>query len=154
MIKLRTLLTIFLALGLSYAHQGMAQEKGNWRPSSKTAQSITGEIAFGNEKLMINFLSITVAEIRSLTPTEILAAFSDSEAGAGTGHLYRLSIPADKRFLHKNTICGVEETQWMATYVSGKQLEIAFFSNATPPLFTTEALGGNANLCGIFSYAH
>jgi hypothetical protein len=152
--KLQTTLTIFLGLGLNCALTGMAQERGNWRAASKTAQSITGDVTFGNEKLTINFVGFPVAEIRSLKLAEIAAAFGGADANAGIGHLYRLSIPGDKRFLHKNTLCGSEETQWMATYVSGKELQIAFFANAAPPLFTAEALNNDPNLCGIYSYMH
>ena len=135
-----------------------AQERGSWTPASKTAQSITGDVTFNGDKMTINFFTLTVAEIRALKPEEVSAAFSDASADApgGAGHLYRLSIPGNKRFLHKNTLCGSDETQWMATYVSGKsgrQLEIAFFSNATPPVFTIEALRDSPNLCGTFAYA-
>ena len=152
--KLTVPLTIFFALVLTNARPAPAQEHGNWRAASKTAQSVTGDLAFGNEKLTINFASFAVAEIRPLKPAEIAAAFDGADGTAGLGHLYRLSIPADRRFLHKNTLCGSEETQWMATYVSGKALQIAFFSNAAPPLFTTEALNNNSNLCGTYSYTH
>lgn len=132
--------------------RGIAQERGSWRPESKTAQSITGDVTFSGDRMTINFFSLTVAEIRLLMTDELSAAFTFADGSAGAGHLYRLSIPADRRFLHKNTLCGAEETQWMATYVSGKELQLAFFSNASPPVFTAEALGKSENLCGIFSY--
>ena len=149
---LRTILLLLVILGLSTAPTCRAQERGNWRAASKTAQSITGDVIFGNEKITMNFLSVVVAQIRPLTPSEIPTVFDGTNAAAGTGHLYRLSIPADKRFLHKNTLCGSEETQWMATYVSGKVLNLAFFSNATPPVFTAEAISNNVNLCGTYTY--
>jgi hypothetical protein len=151
--KLQTLLTFSLALLLN-APPATAQERGNWRAAGSTAQSITGDVAFSGEKFTISFIAFPVAEIRPLNPAEIAAAFEAAEGVAGLGHLYRLSIPADRRFLHKNTLCGSEETQWMATFVSGKTLRIALFSNATPPTFTAEALNNNPNLCGTFSYVH
>jgi hypothetical protein len=150
--KVPTILSMFLGLGLSCTLPGMAQERGSWRPASKTAQSITGSLTFGDARMTINFFSLTIAEIRPLKPAEAAAAFDASDASAGAGHLYRVSIPGDRRFLHKNTLCGSDETQWMATYVSGKELQVAFFSNATPPVFTAEALGDNVNLCGTFAY--
>ena len=134
----------------------VAQERGYWKPASKTAQSITGDVVLSGDKITINFFTTTVAEIRPLKPEEMAAAFADASAEGGpgaAGHLYRLSIPGDKRFLHKNTLCGSDETQWMATYVAGKQLEIAFFSNAAPPVLTIEALRDSPNLCGTFSYS-
>jgi len=126
-----------------------AQEKGNWRAASSTAQSITGDVALSEEKIAINFSGFPMARIRSLAPGEISAAF-DSEGG--TGSLYRLSIPAEKRFLHRNTLCGSEETQWMATLVAGRTLQLAFFSGAQPPVFTPEAIANSTALCGTYSY--
>ena len=141
-----------LALLLIFSGSAIAQEQGAWRPASKTAESITGDIVFGGYKMSINFFSTTVAQIRPLKPDEVLAAFDGADPSAGAGHLYRLSIPAEKRFVHKNTLCGSDETQWMATFVAGKTLRIALFSNAAPPVLTLEALNGNPNLCGTFSY--
>lgn len=143
-----------LGLSLSGALPAAAQqERGTWRPVNKTAQQITGDLIIGGERLSMNFLTFPIAEIRPLKPEEILAAFDTPDPKVGEGHLYRLSIPGDKRFLHKNTLCGSEETQWMATYASGKGLGVIFFSNAFPPVFTTEALSSSVNLCGTFSYA-
>ena len=154
--NIRTTAAIFFALALTFTLSLVAQERGYWKPASKTAQSITGDVVLGGDKITINFFTTTVAEIRPLKPEELAAAFADASAEGGpgaVGHLWRLSIPGDKKFLHKNTLCGTDETQWMATYVSGKQLEIAFFSNATPPVFTLEALRDSPNLCGTFSYS-
>ncbi len=128
-----------------------AQEKGNWRPVSTTAKSITGPIVFSDEKLTINFSNFAVAEIRDLQAAETAAAFDGT--AAGTGHLYRLSIPADKQFLHKNTFCGGEETQWMATNVDGKTLRLAFFSGATIPVLTAEGLANSTAVCGTYTYS-
>lgn len=131
-----------------------AQENGNWRAVNQTAKSITGDIAITTEKLYINFIRFTVSRIRPLQPAEVAAAF-EADAGAtatGAGSLYRLSIPPEQKFLHKNTLCGSEETQWMATYVEGKTLKVAFFSDAKPPVFTLEALQNSTNLCGTFTY--
>jgi hypothetical protein len=132
-----------------------AQEKGNWRTASKTAQSITGDVAFSSEKIAINFSSFPIARIRSLGPDQIRAVF-DADSGDSdsvTGGLYRLSIPADKKFLHRNTLCGAEETQWMVTFVAGRSLQLAFFSGATPPVFTPDAIANSPNLCGTYSYS-
>lgn len=150
--KSLTALATFAVLALTCTLPAVAQERGAWRPASKTAQSITGDILFGAEKLTINFFTLPIAEIRPLTPAEIAAAFSNSEAGMGAGHLYRLSIAGDKRFLHKNTLCGAEDTQWMATYVSGKTLSVALFSDAKPPVLTVDGMNANSNLCGTFTY--
>jgi hypothetical protein len=130
-----------------------AQEAGAWRASSQTAMSITGDIAISDEKLFLNFYGFPMARIRDLEPGEVSAAFDvDSNAG-GRGRLYRLSIPGSKKFLHKNSLCGSEDTQWMAAFVEGRSLHIAFFSGPKMPVFTPEAFANSTDLCGTFTYA-
>ena len=75
----------------------------------------------------------------------------DSSAG-GSGSLYRLNIPAAKKFLHKNSLCGSEDTEWMVTYVSGRSLQLAFFSGQKQPVFTLEAISNSTDMCGTFAY--
>ena len=129
-----------------------AQEQGAWRAASKTARGVTGDVGFGGEKISINFSSFPVAQIRELQSAEIAAAFGVDGQPGGNGNLYRTSIPASKKFLSKNTLCGSEETQWIASYVAGKQLQLAFFSGAAMPVFTAEAMGSSENLCGTYAY--
>ena len=131
----------------------MAQEEGMWRASNQTAKSITGDIIFSGEKLTINFLGFTVAKIRALTNDEILAAYSPENGVTGNGNLYRVSISGERKFLHKNTLCGSDDVSWMATYVSGRTLEIKFFSGQKPPVFTPEALTDSSELCGTYVYS-
>jgi hypothetical protein len=135
-----------LTIGLS------AQEKGPWRAASTTAASITGDIAFSDTRVAINFAGFPIARIRDLEPGEVSAVFDvDSNAGA-RGSLYRLSIPAEKKFLHKNTLCGSEDTQWLAAFVGGRELHVAFFSGPKMPVFTPEAFANTTDLCGTFLY--
>ncbi|KAA6462913.1 hypothetical protein DYQ86_06125 [Acidobacteria bacterium AB60] len=127
-----------------------AQEKGAWTAESSNAKAITGDVIFSENKIGIALVNFPIAQIRELKPEEASAAF-DAEAG-GAGHLYRLGIAANQRFLHKNTLCGSEEVEWMATYVQGRKLRLAFFSNPKPPVFTFEALNNSPDLCGSFTY--
>jgi hypothetical protein len=138
-------------LALAGCLPAIAQDPGNWRAVSTTARSITGDIYITDDKLMINFTSFTIAQIRHLQATEINATFNADTDTPG-GNLYRLSIPAAKHFLHRNALCSAEDTQWMATYVSGKTLQVAFFSGNSIPVFTPEALATTTNLCGTFTY--
>lgn len=129
-----------------------AQERGYWRAASNSAHTITGDVSLSDEKLVIDFSSYTIAKIRALQPSELSAAFdADSNAG-GSGNLYRLNIPATKRLLHKNTLCGSDDTVWMATYVAGRSLQLAFFSGEKVPVLKLEALSDSSDLCGTFSY--
>lgn len=130
-----------------------AQDRGFWKAVSNTARSITGDLSISEEKLTIAFSAFTIAQIRPLTAPEVSAAFDNADGDAGKGTLYRLNIPARKVFLHKNPLCGTEDTQWMATFVSGKTLQIAFFSGSRMPDFTPEALANSTALCGTYSYA-
>jgi hypothetical protein len=129
-----------------------AQEKGNWRATSSTAESITGDVALSEAKVSINFSSFPIARIRDLGPAEVSAAFDVDSSARGSGSLYRLSIPASKRFMHRNTLCGAEDTQWMAAYVAGRSLNLAFFSGEKMPVFAPDAIANSTDLCGTFSY--
>jgi hypothetical protein len=146
---------LWIAAGLLWSSflSGSAQDEGTWRASGSTAVAITGDIAISDTKLLINFYPFTIAQIRKLDPAETGAAFDTGNGPAGTGNLYRVNVPAARRFLHHNTLCGSDETQWMATYASGRELQIAFFSGTKMPVFTSDALANSTNLCGMFSYA-
>jgi hypothetical protein len=130
-----------------------AQDKGYWRAASSTANSITGDISIANSKVTIDFYVFPLVQARTLTPAEVAAAF-DADVNAGfTGSLYHVTIAAGQRFEHKNTLCGTEDTQWMATYVSGRTLQVAFFSGQQAPVFTVDALRNSTDLCGNYTYA-
>lgn len=130
-----------------------AQDGGSWRAASANAISITSDIAIGKDKLSIDYLMYPLAPIRPLKPVEVSAVF-DADVNAGiSGMLYRLRVPAAQRFLKKNTLCGGEDTQWMATYVTGHTLEVAFFSGDDMPVFTFDAISKSTALCGTFAYS-
>jgi hypothetical protein len=130
----------------------VAQDKGYWRAASSTARSITGDVALSDEKISINFLSFTVARIRALEQGEASALFDADSTAGGNGSLYRLNVPGAKKFLHRNSLCGSDDTQWMVTYVAGRSLQLAFFSGQKPPVFTPDAIANSTDLCGKFSY--
>lgn len=131
-----------------------AQNNGYWKATSTTARSITGDISISGDRLQINFATFPIADIRPLTSEESLAVFNIDADAEGSGKLYRLSIPAQKVFLHRNVLCGSEDTQWMATFVSGKRLQIAFLSGSKMPVFTPDAIANSTALCGTFLYSH
>jgi len=127
-----------------------AQERGYWSAANGTAKAITGDLSFAPDKITINFSTFTLAQIRELKPDEKQVLFPD--AGAGVGNLYRVQISSDKKFLHKNGLCGGEETDWVVTWVSGKMLIVAMFSGGSIPSLTPEALANGQRLCGTFTY--
>jgi hypothetical protein len=129
-----------------------AQEKGYWRAASSNAKSITGDVTLYDQKLMINFINFPMVRVRVLEKAELSAAFDADSRANGTGSLYRLTIPAQRKFLGHNTICGTDDTTWMAAYVAGHSLQLAFFSGDKPPVFTLEALANSTDLCGTYSY--
>ncbi|MGB8028970.1 MAG: hypothetical protein WCF30_04815 [Terracidiphilus sp.] len=138
---------------LAGAARANAQDGGAWRAASTNAISITSDIAIGKDKLSIDYLVYPLAPIRTLKPVEVSAVF-DADVNAGiSGMLYRLRIPARQRFLKKNTLCGDEDTQWMATYATGHTLEVAFFSGDDMPVFTFDAISKSTALCGTFAYS-
>lgn len=145
------------ASGLLYCCVGVlaagAQDKGPWRAAGSTAKSITGDIAIGDTRLVINFASFPLAPVRALSAAEASAAFDADPGTPGGGNLYRLQVAPDRRFQHHNTLCGTDQTQWMATWASGRDLKVAFFSGQKMPLLTLDALNESSTLCGTFDYA-
>jgi hypothetical protein len=130
-----------------------AQDKGYWRAASTNAKAITGDVSIGDDKVFINFIAIRIAQARTLGTAEVAAAFDADVNAGGNGELYHLNVPAGQRFLHHNTLCGTEETQWMATYVSGRTLQVAFFSGQNAPVLTIDALQNSTDVCGTFTYS-
>ena len=153
-IEMKKTLLLGLTAGLFCACHltASAQDKGYWRATSSTASAITGDIGLADDKLSINFVPFTIAEIRKLEPAEAVALFSAENGVPGAGFIYRLEVPATKKFLHHNTLCGSEETQWMATYATGRELRAAFFSGSQMPKLTPEAIANSTDLCGTFVY--
>jgi hypothetical protein len=152
MAPIKTLRSAIAASLLISCLTAIAQDKGNWRAVSTTARSITGDIGLSEEKLSINFSTFTIAPIRPLEKAEVSSVFDADSTAPGTATLYRLNIPAEKKFLHKNKLCGDEDTQWMVTYATGRTLQVAFFSGEKSPVFTLSAIGNSTALCGTFSY--
>ena len=130
-----------------------AQDQGYWRAASSNANAITGDISVGVSKVTIDYYVFPLAPIRKLKPVEVSSVF-DADVNAGIeGMLYRLQVAPNQRFQHKNTLCGDEETQWMATYVTGRTLQVAFFSGDDEPVFTFDAMQNSQAKCGVFSYS-
>jgi hypothetical protein len=147
----RLLFFATVAFLLACALTATAQEDGPWRAASTNARAITGDVIFSPTKISINFSAFTIAQIRLLKTEEALALFNP-DSPTGGGNIFRVEIPADKKFLRHNTLCGSESTQWIITYAQGRNLHLALFSGATPPVLTVDALNDAPNLCGIFSY--
>jgi len=129
-----------------------AQVKGYWRAASSNAVSITGDIEISDTKISINFNGFTIANIRSLSAAETSAIFASESSGSATGNLYRLNVPASRRFLRHNSLCGSDDVQWMVTSVAERTLYIGFFSGSDTPQFTPEAMANSTDLCGTFTY--
>jgi hypothetical protein len=149
---MRRSLLLVASLIFALNRPAFAQDKGTWQAASTTALGITGDIAISSQTLAINFTTYPLAPIRALQQAEISAVFSSVEKVTGSGNLYRLNVPGTKRFLHRNTLCGSDDTQWMVTYVDGKTLLVAFFSGSDTPALTPEAMAKTTDLCGTFTY--
>lgn len=128
-----------------------AQEAGNWRATNSSARTITGDIALAANAISINLASFPISEIRALKPEELAAAFDADANSPSVGKLFRVNIPAAHKFLHKNSICGSDDAQWMASFQTGRTLSLAFFSGATPPALTLDA--PTDNRCGTFAFS-
>jgi hypothetical protein len=144
------LLALTLLLTLPLLAQ---QEKGEWRAANQTARTITGDVLFTGDRISINFTRFAISRTRALEPSEISATFDADATAGGFGNLYRVNIPGGQKFLNRNTLCGSEEVLWMATYLQGRSLKLAFFSGEKLPVFTLEALANSSDLCGTFVYS-
>jgi hypothetical protein len=151
--KSAPLLKTFAASLLICTLTAAAQDKGYWRAASNSARSITGDINLTDEKITINFAGFPMVKARTLEKAEVSALFDVDSTATGDGTLYRLTVPAAKKFVNKNSLCGAEDTQWMVTYVSGKSLRLALFSSQKAPVFTFNAISNSTDLCGTFEYA-
>jgi hypothetical protein len=133
-------------------HARAQEDRGLWRAASTNARTITGDISIGEAKVTINFVTFPLAAIRRLKPVEVSAVF-DADVNAGIeGTLYRLRVPPGQYIVKKNTLCGGEETQWMATYATGRTLKVAFFSGDDMPVFTFDTMQNTTALCGTYVY--
>lgn len=144
---------VITAIALLLSVSAVAQDNGYWKATSNTAHSVTGDIVISGERLSIYFQPFTIADLRELTTEEIAAVFNFDSTDGVHGKLYRLSIAGDRKFLHKNTICGNEETQYMATAVQGKTMQVAFFSGSKMPSLKAEDLNNSSALCGTYTYS-
>ena len=150
--KKRAAIVIALAGMVCLAAARAQEDRGLWSATSTNAHAITGDIAIAEAKVTLNFATFPLAPIRRLKPVEVSAVF-DADVNAGIeGTLYRLHVPPGKYIVKKNTLCGGEETQWMATYVTGHSLKVAFFSGDDMPVFTFDAMQNTRALCGSFVY--
>ncbi|MDR3739809.1 MAG: hypothetical protein P4L40_12420 [Terracidiphilus sp.] len=141
-----------LALVFSVTAPAQQPEKGTWRAASNTAASITGDVALSGSKISINFVSFLISPVRPIKPAEVAAVFDEAVDTAGNGQLYRVNIPATRRFVSHNTLCGSQDTEWMAAYVANGALKLAFFSGEEVPVMTFEAMQNSAALCSTFTY--
>ncbi len=142
-----------VVVGLVGTNACWGQDKGSWRAESKTASSITGDLGLSNDKLYLNFTPFTVATVRVLKQAETSALFAAEGETEGVGNLYRLRIPGDRKFLHKNNLCASEDVTYMATSVTGKTLRVAFFSGPKMPELTVDWMANTTDLCGTFTYS-
>ena len=151
--KFGTLLAAAAFLTLACTLSSAAQDRGYWRAASNSANSITGDISISEPKVTINFATFPVVKVRDLAPAEVSAVFDADISAGGAGALYRLNVPASKRFLHHNSLCGEENTQWMASFASGHTLQVAFFSGENAPVFSFDAISRSTELCGTYTYS-
>jgi hypothetical protein len=128
------------------------QDSGYWRAASSNALAITGDIRIAAAKVTIDYLTFPLAQIRTLTPAEVSAVFDADTNTPIRGDLYRLNVAAEQQFMRHNTLCGSDPTEWMVTFVSGRTLQVAFFSGTEVPVLTVDALSHSTTLCGTYSY--
>jgi hypothetical protein len=145
--------SLAVALLIPFALPALAQDKGSWFPENSSARTITGDITIAEGRLQIQYVNFPMGQIRMLKPEEAGALFDADVNAPGGGYVYRVAVAADRKFLHKNTLCGADDVQWMVTWVQGRTLNVSFFSGPNPPVFTIDALANTTDRCGTFTYS-
>ena len=145
--------TGFVLVGMiCSAAQANAQDAGHWGPTTDRTATMTGDITIAPTRLTISQAKFPLALVRKLTPVEVSAVFdADIHAGIG-GNLYNLYMPPRAYAPSGDPLCGREGTKWMATYVSGRTLHVAFFSGDEAPAFTFDEIANSTALCGTYVY--
>lgn len=134
-------------LAINFASFWIAQIRA-LKPEELAAVFNTGDDAAGSG----NATAGNSAADSGAAGNSATASGAAASATAGRGDLYRIKIPGDKRFLHKNTLCGGEDVQWVAAYATRRELHLAFFSGSRPPVFTPDAMAKAQDVCGTFAY--
>ena len=148
-----TAVTGFVLVGvICSTAQANAQDAGHWGPATDRTSTMTGEITIAPTRLTIYEARFPTALVRKLAPVEVSAVFdADIHAGIG-GNLYSLYLPPRANIPGGDPLCGREATKWMATYVSGRTLHVAFFSGDDAPVFTFDEIANSTALCGTYVY--
>jgi hypothetical protein len=134
------------------AAQANAQDNGRWRAANRRTEVMTGELTIAPTTLTIYESKFPMVPVRKLTPVEVGAVFdADTNAGIG-GNLYSLHVPPGVYYAGGSPLCGNEFIRWMATYVTRRTLQVAFFSGDDVPVFTFDAIANASTLCGTYVY--
>ena len=148
----RSLLVAAFAVVFAFTLSATAQEDGPWRAASTNARAITGRYRLLSTKVhhQLHHFHHQPRSVRSKLRRSSRSSTPISPRAAAISSAS--TFQPIRRFLHKNTLCGSESTQWIVTYAQGRSLQVALFSGSTPPVLTVDALNDPSNLCGIFSY--
>ena len=134
------------------AAQANAPDNGRWRGASNQTVTMTGEITIAATRLTIYTTKFPLIPLRKLTPVEVSAVF-EADVNAGiSGNLYSVHVPPGVFIAGGSPLCGSEVIKWMATYVSGRTLRVAFFSGDDTPVFTFDAIANSTALCATYVY--
>lgn len=134
------------------AAQAKAPDVGHWNGANDRTVNMTGELAITPTELTIYESKFPLVLVRKLTPVEVGSVFdADTNARIG-GTLYSLHAPPNVYYTGGSPLCGKEFIRWMATYVSGRTLYVAFFSGNDTPVFTFDAIADSTAMCGTYVY--
>jgi hypothetical protein len=142
-----------VALACSLCGAAQDRDKGSWHAFDSAAQNITGDVEISNGTVVINKVAFPITQVRQLGESEADVTFEGVKSG-GTGYLYSLRVPTGTKFVHRNGLCDGEDTYWMATYGTERELHVAFFGKEDPPTISKQALeNGTTELCVTLAYS-
>jgi hypothetical protein len=125
-----------------------------WIASSRTAESITGNVEMASDKISFAHKSfkIHLAQELSNANLEDAGKIVNETHTPSSASLYKILIPRSAILLNGNNICGPKDATWMLAVYGRKYLALAFFSGETEPNLDYKLVSVSSSLCGTYGF--
>ncbi len=129
--------------------------EGTWAAASRTAVSITGNVAFTSNKLTILHKDFPLTLVREIDRQHLaeVGKIVDYLRPPSSARLYRTLISRRSILVNGNTICGPNaDAKWILAVADKNELSLAFFSSDSEPKLDYGTVSTGHDLCGTYSY--
>ena len=133
---------------------GNKNQEELWIAASRTAVSITGNVALASNSMTISHKSFPLALVRDIDSQHLADAGRIVDVSQpSNGRLYRTLISRRSRFINGNTVCGPDaDAKWILAVFTDRQMSLAFFSGSNEPDLGYTAGEVGDRLCGTYAY--